>query len=132
MMENGLHIQTGDIINVNENDTINVRYVGNHFEGPITSRVIKPVAGIAGTGDLVGKYVVYDKLSDAVNTCPTDAGNTETEMIMLADSNESITIQSGQNIVLNTSGLDGNGTTLTSDNTTILNNGKLTFLAVEA
>lgn len=118
----------GTDINVSENDIINVRYVTDNFEGPITSRVIKPVAGIAETGDVAGKYVVYETLADAISMCPTDAGDVETEIIMLADSNESVTIVDGQNVVLNMSDLNGNGTNLTSEENTILNNGKLTIV----
>ena len=96
---------------IEENTTINARYVTDGFEGPVTSKIIENMV----VAKIENK--TYATLQEAVTA---STNNTQTEIIMLADTDEKVTIPATKNIVLNT-----NGKTITSDGKTIVNNGTL-------
>ncbi|MBE5805572.1 MAG: hypothetical protein E7313_02485 [Clostridiales bacterium] len=109
--EQGEWVTYTEPFEIEENTTINARYVTDGFEGPVTSKIIENM--------VVGKIgnTTYETLQEAVTA---SADSTQTEITLLADTQEKITIPANKDIVLNT-----NGKTLTSEGKTITNNGKL-------
>lgn len=103
---------------VDKNTKVEARLVAKDFEGPITDKDVINIA-VAKIGD-----TYYKTLEEAIKACPENAGNSVTKIEMLANTNESVIIPEGKNIIL-----DLCGNTVTSNKeVTITVNGKFNLI----
>lgn len=103
---------------VDKNTKVEARLVAKDFEGPITDKDVINIA-VAKIGD-----TYYKTLEEAIKACPENAGNSVTKIEMLANTNESVIIPEGKNIIL-----DILGNTVTSNKeVTITVNGKFNLI----
>lgn len=103
---------------VDKNTKVEARLVAKDFEGPITDKDVINIA-VAKIGD-----TYYKTLEEAIKACPENAGNSQTKIEMLANTNESVIIPEGKNIIV-----DLLGKTITSNKeVTITVNGKFNLI----
>ena len=118
---------------VDENQTITARLVSpndENFVGPETQIEVNNIAVARVTVGSGSQAVTttYKTLAEAIAACPENAGNTTTLIEMLADTNESVTVPAGKNIILNLEGNKITGQSGSSSATAITVNGTLNLI----
>ena len=91
---------------VDENNVINVKYVGEKFSGPITSKEITNIIGPAATTTVNGEETAYFTVQEAIDAGGDNSGAVVT--LVKDEVIENVTVAEGQDIIL-----DLNGNTLT-------------------